>query len=299
MSSILGLAEATMGIDTVGFTFPVVAMDSNARIHLPGGGSVQIRRGWAMIEASLPVRLFGNNIELIPFEWFDRAVTDLLLEARFFTDPCDGALDLRNLKVLRLDCGRDFDDVDHPAALLSSLATIPQRGNIRANLHLKRGVAETLTVGARTSWSGTLYDKHAETGAVAPKGRLRFEARFRPDRLASRWAVPHGGKILVAADAHPDKLRTLTEATFEELHFGSLVTDQVPREVMRCTRLKPQERYTLLGYVAAQHVGSTTELSDNTRQKYDRLMRELGVVASRGPEGARRLDWDAGRLVTS
>ena len=265
---------------------------------LPGGGFVAVgvgERAW--IEASLPKRVGDGNIEGLPVADVLPALESALDEARTFCEPIQG---LAEAAVVRLDVVRDFDGVRHVGSLLDGLSGVPRgkREKVRRWSDGQRNRAETLRVGPR-AWGGTLYDKHVETGGVAPEGRLRFEGRLHADQLTGAWAFGLGAVVRQVADLGQENVERLRRATFERCSFERQVTAvaTIAELVFSGEGLKPQEQAALWAYLTAP--GYAARLHRNSERKYRRMARSLGVtpgidLAEVEDRYSVQLDYDAG-----
>jgi hypothetical protein len=167
--------------------------------ELPGGGFVNLGLGMAWCEASIPKRIDpdGSNVQAVDVATAVEVAREMLTEAERVCEWDRRVMDYDLLlaKVVRGDHVRDFDDVRRVAYILDGLASVPRadaRWKTRRWQDTQRNAAETLRVGPR-AWGGTLYDKHAESPAHAPPGRVRFEARLHGDQLRSRFALHNAG----------------------------------------------------------------------------------------------------------
>ena len=225
------------GVDTVRVAVPFggwrkdgceSTFNNRGGLVLRGGASVWLFGGRAMVEASLPRRVFGSNVNPLPFSLLTSATDELISEVgEHLIIRSD--LSLEEVSVKRVDIVRDFHNVDQIGPLLQGLSTVPRRRGLKRHLH--GDVAwETLTVGVG-AWSVSLYDKEAETKGVARPGHLRCEIRLRPKRLTSVWARLHGGCVNVVPDVSTEKMECLARASFEEVGFHRTVVP--PDEAVR------------------------------------------------------------------
>lgn len=211
------------GLDTVGFSFPIEPdFDTRGctvsiagyqtegesvryRRQLPGGGFLGTGIGSsAWVEASLPKRVGDDNVDGLGVVDAMDVIRDLWVEACTFVKPTSRVVVERGVSpraggswdrdgrvwdqasVKRLDIARDFNGVHQMTPLLDGLAGVPRSttAKVRRFADAASNKAETLRVGPKSAWSGTLYDKHAETRGLCAPGRLRFEARCRSEFLA-------------------------------------------------------------------------------------------------------------------
>lgn len=316
----------SVGIDTIGISFPVADYDQKGctanvsnygtesegwtyRRRLEGGGFVGFGAGgMAWAEASLPKRLSVDRVndDALPVELVHSAVAALV------TEVCERATPTENLttdgivvsplnpRIVRLDVVRDFDLLDSArlGPMMDALAEVPHAGRTKVSRWAdpSRGSAETLTVGPR-SWGATLYDKHAESSS-AREGRLRFEARLRRRQLTSAKAREAGGHIGYLADVRPDKVDRVRRAWFGTAGFDrEIVTPQ--RLFDRTPGLKLQQRLALVGYWQAVSEGSRGSVSRSTDYRYRKLSDDLGIVMATRPQAEAaeglRLDYETGR----
>jgi hypothetical protein len=322
-----------IGVDTVGIAFPVSGGDDYGATltvsaahcdeeavtfgrQLPGGGFLRWGLGgtaWA--EASLPKRVGSDNVEGIPCEAFGELVADLHREACEYVQPCDGFIkfsgsgrkavdgtDYRQAVIKRLDLVRDFDGVAI-GPVLDGLARVRPGGRVKQRRYADgdNGAAETLRVGVKSAWSCVLYDKHAETGGLAPKGRLRFETRLREAFLTGRH-----GSDLAARPIHqvesfdqPDSSMVgerLVRDRFAAVGFDRAVvgTDALADALER-SGFSPRRKQGLLAYLMALELGIDLGFHRNTIRGYRRDAEALGIVpGSVAPDIRLRLDLDSG-----
>lgn len=313
-------------IDTVGLSAPIVRADTHGaqatvrnagtaeeqreyRRRLEGGGFIAWGRGSTVwIEASLPKRIGDDNVEGLTLPQAKEALSDLHAEVSQWVewDPIRGSSHVEAAAVKRLDLVRDFDGVRSIPALLDGLANVAVPGRSRQQRFADgdRSRAQTLAVGPKAAWKATLYDKHEETGGLAPEGRLRFEARMRSDTLTGQWAKDHGGGVRHVVDLEESKLEHLRRAMFQRVGFDREVHPMGHRlaEVVDSADLTPQEQAMLWTYLTGVPNGLRLGVSRPTERKYRRLAAELAVVVF-DPEGEGlretvRLDYDRGTEVS-
>lgn len=338
-------------IDTVGVSFPIIDADvEGATVQVTGYGtpaeSVRYRRalklggfmawgvnGTCWVEASLPKRGGGDNVEGVTAEEAVDLVREMIGEACNYVDmgvPLgDGPTERRHdhvmtgvrhgsnrfarrhwhhAQVKRLDVVRDFDGVTHIGSLLDGLATIktPGRGTVRRFADAQRGQAQTLRVGPK-SWGANLYDKHAETPRMAAPGRLRFEARMRDVQLRGKRLQLLKANVHNVEQLTQEKVERMTESTFHHFGFDREVAGaaQVGQAIANATDelgdpLSARVRRDLVGYLAARAMGVDLDFSPNTERKYRQLAERLGLVLSPdslGESFTARLDYETGAQV--
>jgi hypothetical protein len=249
--------------------------------------------GLAYVEASLPNVLLGSNIDPLPHERMDEAIGTILgdLRRHLVVDDAHEAA----LRVLRLDLVRDFEGITDHGLLLRGLEITPRNLRYHGQLHSHGGEPETLTIGVH-SWSVTLYDKHAESKGVAPRGRLRCEVRLRERRLGQKWTQEHGGAIRVVSDISEDRMEELARASFDLTGLGSRVVSK-PEALRRANALplRPQERAALMLVLECDGSGLGSGFDAKTVRKYRKMARDHGLQIR--PDESRTevwLDWDAG-----
>ena len=305
---------AIVGIDTLRLAFPIQqwraippAVESIdyqggttwSKWHLEAGGSFGAGNGRAWVEASLPVRMMGNNTVALPFCDLYAAIEDLMTEVATIVDFDPAAVTPDKLRVPRVDLVRDFDGVTTPALLIAGLGQNRQPGRSQVLRHSDHGRAESLTVTMKTSWTATAYDKHRESKGLAPAGRVRFEARLKTRRLQGAWASRHGGPVRVIADMTEEKMEKLARSTFDAVGFGATVMtrEEVARRVAE-SGLSGQEQATLVGHLVYQAAGMGSPLSEGSERKYEKIARELGVrLHPDALQAGMRLDWETGRAL--
>jgi hypothetical protein len=315
-------------VDTVGISIPIVDADDlgatvsivkagtpdemrSYRRKLPGGGFLAWGRGErAWVEASLPKRAGEDNIEAVGVEEAWELLADLHTEVGRFVefDVGNDGHRFEHAAVKRLDLVRDFDGVRSVPVILDGLANVAVKGRAKQRRYAdgERNRAQTLSVGPKTAWLTTLYDKHEETlggSVVAPEGRVRFEARMRSDVLTHQWAKDNGGCVRQVMDLEETKLENLRRAMFGRVGFDREVHPMGDRltEVLNEADLTPRERRELFAFVAGGPMGLDLGYGRPAQRKYRRLAEGLGVVMlARSYEGPRQtiaLDYNRGREV--
>lgn len=280
---------------------------------------------------------------VVPFEFARvsnviRGLDETRAQPEAFATGFDGA------KIIRCDLVRDFVDVTELPAFLDALATVRQRGGHKVARYAdaEAGRAETLRVGPKGAWSCTLYDKYAESGARAadrrrnsqeslwiagdthlptpvdervPRaeglcdpGRMRFEARCRPDLSTQKYMIERGAGVplhmkQLFADLHETEiaLKRTTKVMFERVGFDREVSGiaQVSAKInaIPAEDMTPRTKRELVGYLASAAMGIDLQWSRNTESRYRRMAEELGIVVAPGELGESfiaRLDYDAG-----
>ena len=230
-----------VGVDTVGVAFPSTGFrlpNVAGRQSLPSGGFVATGvPGFAWVEASLPKRVSGQNIEALPVSEVQRVVGEMVVEACRFVAPDapvrtlgegdrEIVTSVEDPRIVRLDLVRDFRlrDPDSLTSILTGLADIPRRGRVKVRRFndARSGRAETLRVGPG-SWAATLYDKAAETKGLAPRGSLRAEFRLRGRQLLSQRMRSNLSSIATLSDVTESKAELARRFWFDQVHFGSWV----------------------------------------------------------------------------
>ena len=317
-----------VGVDTVGISVPIVDADEvgatvsvvhsgtsdekrTYRRKLPGGGFIAWGLGhtvWA--EASLPKRAGEDNIEAVGTEEAWELISDLHDEVGGYVEFDRGKRGHRfeYSAVKRSDLVRDFDGVRSVPTMLDGLANVAVKGRAKQRRFAdgERNRAQTLSVGPKTAWLSTLYDKHEETlgqAVEAPEGRVRFEARMRSDVLTGQWARGHGGAVRQVMDLEEERLGAMCRAMFERVGFDREVQPMGNRlaEVLNEAELTPRERRELFAFVAGGPMGLDLGYGRPAQLKYRRLAEDLGVVMLAreydGPAQTIALDYDRGREV--
>jgi hypothetical protein len=287
-----------MGVDTFGFALPArsrsvigaraqisyLGTDSQTASYsadLPGGGFVAWGKGGkAWVEASIPKRLDpdGQNVEPVGLGDVAGQYEAMLDEARQWVEW--ETVDPAAAKLVRVDVVRDFREVTRMGDLLDGLAWSPgrdKRHKVRRYADADRGRAETLRVGPK-SWCGTLYDKCAETGGLAPMGSLRFEARARHELLTSEWAQERGLKMgtVAALFGNPAKVRGIGKAVFARCEYNRRVSSlsAMADAIWNLEDLKPAQKAVVWAALTAP----TASFSRSSLYRYRPLLQKLGVT---------------------
>ena len=308
-------------IDTLGFSFDVesnfqvrggsVAIDGfgtaeerfRVRHGLPGGGFLNLGIGGkAWVEASLPKRIDGRNVEAVGVPEALEIARDVYEEAGLFCTPRADGKRFELSRLVRLDPVRDFDGVAHVTELLNGLAAVPRdsRYKVRRFADPERNRAESMRVGPN-AWASQLYDKHVESKGDAAAGRLRYEGRFHREQLESAFAKANGCVMGRIVDVREDKVQRLTRASFERVGFDREVLGKasVAEAVFGCDWLSRRQQAELWTYLTAP--GAAARMGRNAASRYRRTAQELGVTMAAAEEEAAdvfvRLDFDKGTEV--
>ena len=249
-----------------------------------------------MVGASLPRRVFGSNVNPLPF--LLTSATDELISEVGEHLIIRSDLSLEEVSVKRVDIVRDFHNVDQIGPLLQGLSTVPRSRSLKRHLH--GDVAwETLTVGVG-AWSVSLYDKEAETKGVARPGHLRCEIRLRPKRLTSVWARLHGGCVNVVPDVSTEKMECLARASFEEVGFHRTVVppDEAVRRALQISDFRSgAQRLTLVGTIVADSLGLNFEADRKTMSQYRDAAQRHDLAIGAEIDAVTRLDWATGTAL--
>lgn len=305
-----------VAVDTVGVAFPidevavrdVVASQPGRRLPLAGGGFVAVGVGSsAWVEASLPKRVRGENVAGIGVDEVAGVVREMVAEACEVVRPGpprdvvgpDGltrVVSVDDPRVVRLDLVRDFELADDSLlpVLLSGLASVPRSGAVKTRLFAdgRTGRAETLRVGPG-SWAATLYDKHRETGGLAPVGSLRAEFRLRGRQLTSARAQSLGGGVVTVSDVAEESCENLRRGWFELAGFGSWVGGRSSVwGALEVADLSDREKLSFVGWLSARADGVELSVCGKTDRKYRRLLGALQL--GDGSSQRVRLDYERG-----
>lgn len=297
------MSPIIVGVDTVSIAVRVTDSSDEVRhsasgITIGGCGRLRVRNCEAQLQVSLPKFRWGHNAIALP-------ITDLHQEIDKVIDALSDHVvietsdrDCRSVKVKRLDLVRDFDDVPCVSDLIEGLRKIPRPGRMFLRTFSNRaGHSETLTVGPKSSWAATLYDKYAECPDFAKPGQLRCELRCRK-RLQQKWAVHHGGKINVLADINPQKAARIARGMFDDARFGVQIMTHasMAAEVMAYQELSETQKLRLIGYLTVTGAGLHVATSPTTLNRYQRYLEAVGFPAEHTARNL-RLDWTNGLQV--
>jgi hypothetical protein len=293
-------------VSFLGYQSPDEVM--TCRQSLPGGGFVAFsdaRKGQgyvrAWVEASMPKRVQGDNVEALGVDEALEAGREAYREARYFVRPVMGE-HFETSSLVRLDGVRDFEGIGSVNELLNGLAAAPRlaRLKVRRFQDAQRHAAESLRVGPK-AWNGQLYDKHAETKGEAAEGRLRSEFRMHLDQLTSERAKREGFVMRKVCDVTEDKVQRMTRSTFELCAFDREVVGKasMSEKVFGCEWLHTKEKMGLWAFLTAPTYAP--QLSRTTVAKYRRLAESLGVTMAAADEEMAdvrvSLDFDSGTEV--
>ncbi|MFZ0250617.1 MAG: hypothetical protein WAL61_11790 [Acidimicrobiales bacterium] len=269
------------------------------RHKLAGGGFLALGiAGKAWVEASLPKRVDGENVEAVTVGDGLELLRGLVAEA---DEYCDRKVPFERAEVVRMDAVRDFQGVHHAAELLQGLANTPRPAVQKVKLHQdpERCSAETLTVGPK-AWKMTGYDKHVESAGLAPEGQLRTETRLHREQLLSEHARKGGYMMGHVADINSEKVERLHRGRFELACFDREVVGvaSVAAAVFG-SGLTVKRQRDLWAFLTMP--GAAERMSKNARTEYRRLAKELGVTPSAAseelPDMRVRLDYESGTEV--
>lgn len=271
------LQEPQVRVDTVGVAFPIRDFDRQGctvsitgygtpeemhryRRTLPGGGFLATGvGGMAWVEASLPKRLSGENVEGLTLGQAEAQIRQMVREASRWVEPGEpapitkasvrrhsgtkrragslfatelttelhrerdlaGMCSVEDPKVTRLDLVRDFQlkDTTVLGPVLDGLATVPRVGRVKV-----RRFADADRGQAQTLTVGPMAWKATLYDKDAEtggraEGVLRFEARLHADQLRSEYASKNGGQVGTVADFEEAKLRRLARSWFGRAGF--------------------------------------------------------------------------------
>lgn len=264
-------------------------------------------RVYGSIETSIPKLLGRHNIHLASVDETLSVMPRLYeLATDFVTwmQPFDESV------LRRIDIALDMEPVPDLGLLLHALHVDPlQRSTttfttgIGGALTLKRGPADRRLV---------LYDKGVEvrskdrgfaknflgvprTGASA---LLRIEYRLRGAAL-ERMGCEQASNLRMNYPRLCDEHRL----AFSEMGFGNTVTSfEAYYDLLRSdTSMSPALRRGLIGYVVQLIHGDDPGASHNTKDRYNRRLRKLGIAPSNQAatiQHGLRLDYDRQRQVT-
>lgn len=301
----VGLAfQIAPDFDTTGATGSVLRMGLpdeawSYRHRLDGGGFLALGiggKGW--VEASLPKRKDGENVEAVPVAEGLELLRELVEESAGF---CTREVPFELCEVVRVDAVRDFQGVHHSGELLQGLANTPRPALQKVKLFQdpERCKAETLSVGPN-AWKMTGYDKHVESEGVAPAGQLRTETRLHRQQLTSEHARKGDYMMRHVADITGPKVANCHRARFELACFDREVVGVASvASAIRNSDLTDGQKRGLWCFLTMPGAGEL--LGRNAVGRYRRLAKELGVTpaaaAEEMPDMRVRLDYETGTEV--
>lgn len=206
-------------------------------------------------------------------------------------------VDTDDVKVARADVARDFE-VRDPDAYQRALSALPRPYAKRHSMNAdpSRNNALTLTVGNN---SGLVrgYNKSAESHGAAPEGTLRVECEAR-----KAW-LRRLADIRSVEDLTPEKLMRLFEDRWQWSGMGlevSALDDVIGR--LLSLDLSASVRARVIGELVMMASGHSHPMSNSTRSRLNKAIREAGVVVepgclSGGGSVVSRLDWETGTEV--
>lgn len=263
-------------------------------------------RAYGSIEASIPRMLGRHNILLATEDETLHAMAALYEQANncvVWMQPFE------ECKLRRVDIALDMEPVPDLKLLLRALHTDPQQRST-TNLTTGPGGALTLRRGSAARQM-TLYDKGVEVRSkdskfarnylgvprTGPSSILRIEYRMRSaalERIGCDRANDFQKNFVRLADEH--------RLAFSEMGFGRTVTSfEAYYDILRTdTSMSPALRRGLIGYVVQLIHGDDPGASHNTKDRYNRRLRSLGIApAAKGStvQHGLRLDYDLRRQV--
>jgi hypothetical protein len=177
---------------------------------------------------------------------------------------------------------RDFDDVSDIPELLDAFeyAANPAHWQVERIRGGRGSGGQSLRIGTKTTWAALLYDKHAQE-PLAPRGRLRFEAQLRRERLRTRWSEGFGGPFVKVGDLTEEGVQGMRRATFEAVGYDRTVTpvSELERVVFQDAGLKPQEAASLWAHLTTSAYAQRS--NRRTRQKYAHMAAVYGLIPGR------------------
>jgi hypothetical protein len=207
-------------------------------------------------------------------------------------EPAVGSLG--EMRVKRVDLARDFV-VDRPGWFVDALRTVPRPWVRRTSVYSGANGAQTLMAGSNAG-SCRLYDKHEQTGGVAPPGTLRWEVE------AKAWAERFGGVETMADMQDLDRVADLAWNRWEWSGMGHKVMakDEMIR-LVESSGLSPAKQRSFVGWLVMQSVGTPQRLSNDTASEFRRIARDLGIALGVDdpavPAFSARLDMESGTAV--
>lgn len=267
----------------------------------------------AWFEFSAPKVGTGSNVVPLPLPAGLEVAREVYDEAG---DLVDWVEPFENLRVLRVDVDNDFEEVSQQDALLGALARVkaPYSPKTRLYPDAEKSGATTLTRGPAARWLATLYSKegearhrlryakpeHKEAARVEverAKGRLRYEARLRPEVM--------GRNLRLVRDLDGESLARLARGYFDRVGYGLEVSgmQRAVAVVMGAEDLRLDARMSLIGWLFLNAHNMAPEVHRNSERKYRARSRALGVGAAELLELAAdesvRLDYDTRRMVAA
>lgn len=253
-----------------------------------------------------------DELSLCPPEALFRVISEVLDRAGNWMCFTCGPADLR---VNRLDVARNIYGVTDPGRTLLGLRSLPRRYKPITELTSSGPVPETLTLRTKRAGGVRLYDKYAESrgmpseGAAAedrlnlgvwtgaPKGMMRFEVEARGG--ANGWLRRYGNIELVS-DLNELNLRRLMKNRADWAMIEAVIMDEwsTVDQVFNLGLSCGTER-GLLRYMLSLAKGKQPSVSEQTRKKYEDLIRKhkLSIVLNTSDAIGRRLDLKEGREV--
>jgi len=327
-------AQSFVGIDTLSVMAEVVDYDiesftytryrqtdqhdhlTSASTRFASGLTIQLQR-WhqkfvARFECSIPRVRYGNNLKVATADETLEVVQGLRSQA---SDLVKWAEPVDNFSIMRIDITRDFY-FDIRAELDGfmegqRLLNLPYRppvqlwGDECGYTNLRRGNGKR--------WRSCLYSKESELKAQADNPRLIPGARAELVALSKcAQGVLRNETMLRRVVLKRTELQTvgdLSDRVIKDLHRKYFRRAGFDHEVgstdkLRCTlgNLPSTERSTataMFGMLFIESLGEQPPLSENTRCKYERQAKRLGLTVAdmTGLTSSLRLDYDSGALV--
>lgn len=259
------------------------------------------------IEFSAPTVLRGHNLRPLEAGMLGDVVDAVwaALDREFVGFP-----PLDELRLVRLDIDRDFQDVHSISTTLQALS-LRKAARLRTD-RLERGRGgswQSLTRGVPGRWIAVGYDKgeqlaeaalriwdpvrreHLLAAAVAGSGLLRWELQLRRRRLLEVG-------IGTIEDVTEEDIVQVAREHFHRTRFGDTISGGTERVQRALAQLTSTEQRGVLSLLSADLIGLPVPMSHNNEDKYRRIARRLNVEPSDllvvGDGERLRLDFDSG-----
>jgi hypothetical protein len=210
------------------------------------------------------------------------------------------AMPPESARLVRLDVSRDFYHIANSSFFIMGLLPLPRSRTTVKRVHVdpRSGEAQTLEVGSKSGGFVKLYDKHAESSGLAPRGTLRWEATCR------KWASRYGGMYWLR-DVSENGTSNLARNRWEWSLMGTAVTGDMKSLVEAVEELEGSNvvKSRVLGDIFRMAAGVEVRMSNSRASSFHAALKQLGVTPNAdllGPSAmfpARRLDFDSGTEV--
>lgn len=269
-------------------------VELSRRRRLEGGAVLEVRAGraglTAWVEGSCPKAVCGENVEPVSVGQARDIAAGWVAEAAEFVDWGG------TLRVNRLDIARDFTGCEGiTGELMAGLSVVPLAGRKRRALYNDPALGQVMTLAVRnTGGMSRLYDKHAESGSEAARGRLRCEAQLRARTLRTEG-------VTCLHQLTDGQVLELGRRRFRWAGFDRPVGSfENALGLLALADITASEQANAIAYLAVCRAGVLEDFhkwSKDRRGRARRTLEQVGAFAAETSVRTYRLDWRAGLIA--